>query len=260
MVSVVKRLRYYCDFDDDIARPLLDLPGRTVDVARGTDLVVAGENPGHGFIVETGWAIRCTYLSDGRRQVLNVLMPGDIFDLQVFVSGEADHTVTAVTDMTVKTFRPDHPLALFHSHGKLGQALWWTAVQEEAILREQIVRNGRRNASERIAHFLLEMHRRALIVNEGDGAGFRLPLTQSVIGDALGLTAIHVNRILMKFRDRQLIARSGQWIELLDRDGLVALCDFDPSYLRLDSFPRRLSLAVQGNGSKGNGQTDRSPL
>ena len=237
---LLRRLRYYSDLEDDASKPLLEMPGRMMDVSRGADLITAGDEPNHGFVVESGWAIRYSLLSDGRRQVLNVLMPGDIFDLQVFIATEADHSVTAITDMKVKVFKAYDLLNIFNTSGRLAQALWWAAVQEEAILREQIVRNGRRNASERIAHFLLELHRRALIADEGTGDGFRLPLTQSLIGDALGLTSIHVNRILKRFRDQGLIARQGQWIELTDRDKLVDLCDFDPSYLHLDAFPRRM--------------------
>ncbi|MGE0666759.1 MAG: Crp/Fnr family transcriptional regulator [Sphingomonadales bacterium] len=243
----MKRLSYYCDLDEETAKPLLAMPGRVIEAPRGTDLINAGDAPTHGFVVETGWAIRYSLLSDGRRQVLNVLMPGDIFDLQVFVAAEADHSVTAITDMTVKTFKAEDLLNLFHLSGRLAQALWWASVQEEAMLREQIVRNGRRNAGERIAHFLLELHRRALIVGEGSEEGFRLPMTQTLIGDALGLTSIHVNRILKRFRDQELIRRTGQWIELTDIEALVELCDFDPSYLHLDAFPRRLKFR-NGNG------------
>jgi CRP-like cAMP-binding protein len=246
VVSLVKRLRYYCDLDDGDIGPLADMPSRRQQAPRGTDLIVTGDAPTHGFIVESGWAIRYTLLADGRRQVLNVLLPGDMFDLQVFIAAEADHSVTAITDMTVKVFKAEDLLDIFNRSGRLAQALWWAAVQEEAMLREQIVRNGRRNASERIAHFLLELHRRAMMADEGDGSGFRLPLTQSLIGDALGLTSIHVNRILKRFRDRGLIARAGQWIELRDRDALVELCDFDPSYLHLDAYPRRLRFRNNG--------------
>lgn len=237
---LLKRLRYYCDLDEETSKPLLDMPGRLAEAPRGTDLIVAGDTPTHGFIVETGWAIRYTLLSDGRRQVLNVLMPGDIFDLQVFIAAEADHSVTAITDMTVKTFKAEDLLDLFNLSGRLAQALWWASVQEEAMLREQIVRNGRRNAGERIAHFLLELHRRAVMVDEGRGDGFRLPMTQTLVGDALGLTSIHVNRILKRFRDEGFIKRAGQWIELTNVEALVELCEFDPSYLHLDAYPRRL--------------------
>jgi len=205
-VKFPKKLRYYCDLDDDMAKPLLDMPGRIMEAPRGTDLIVAGDAPTYGFVVEAGWAIRYTLLADGRRQVLNVLMPGDMFDLQVFIAAEADHSVTAITDMTVKTFKAEDLLNIFNLSGRLAQALWWASVQEEAMLREQIVRNGRRNAAERIAHFLLELHRRALIVDEGSGTGFRLPLTQTLIGDALGLTSIHVNRVLKRFRDEGMKA------------------------------------------------------
>src|SRR3546814_17821123 len=109
-------------------------------------------------------------LEDGRRQVLDVLMPGDIFDLQVFIATEADHSVMAVTDMELSAFAPMEVLSVLSGHGVLALAFWWATVQEEAILRQQIVRNGRRTARERVAHFLLEFHRRAL-VEVGSAAG-----------------------------------------------------------------------------------------
>src|SRR3546814_5132166 len=113
----------------------------------------------------------------------------------------------AVTDMELSAFAPMEVLSVLSGHGVLALAFWWATVQEEAILRQQIVRNGRRTARERVAHFLLELHRRALVVAEGDDNGFDLPLTQSIIGDALGLSHIHINRVLRKFTQENLIKR-----------------------------------------------------
>lgn len=238
MPPLFKRLSHYAHLTDRDFGPINGLLSQRLAVERGRDIIIAGEPCKRAFVVKRGWAIRYQMLSDGRRQVLNVLMPGDIFDLQVFVATEADHSVMAVTDMEMSVFAPIEALSILSGHGKLALAFWWATVQEEAILRQQIVRNGRRTARERVAHFLLELHRRALVVAEGDDKGFHLPLTQSIIGDALGLSHIHVNRVLRRFVQENLIKRDRSWLQLVDRDRLVEISDFDPSYLHLESTQR----------------------
>jgi CRP-like cAMP-binding protein len=113
-------------------------------------------------------------------------------------------------------------------------------VQEEAFLREQIVRNGRQSAQERIGHLLLELHRRAQIVNLANGDTMRLPMTQTQIADTLGLTPIHTNRVLRRLVRQGYIEMNRQWIRFLDADALAQMCDFDPSYFHLDAFRMRL--------------------
>ncbi len=238
MMPLFKRLSHYTHLTDDDFGPIKGLSAQTLTPERGRDIIVAGEPCKRAFVVRRGWAIRYQMLRDGRRQVLNVLMPGDMFDLQVFVAAEADHSVMAVTDMELLAFAPADVLSIISGHGSLALAFWWATVQEEAILRQQIVRNGRRTARERVAHFLLELHRRSLVVAEGDDNGFNLPLTQSIIGDALGLSHIHINRVLRKFIRENLIERDHAWLQLIDRDRLVEISEFDPSYLHLESIKR----------------------
>lgn len=245
MMPLYKRLSHYAHLTDDDFGPINGLSAQRLTPERGRDIIVAGEPCKRAFVVKRGWAIRYQMLEDGRRQVLDVLMPGDIFDLQVFIATEADHSVMAVTDMELSAFAPMEVLSVLSGHSVLALAFWWATVQEEAILRQQIVRNGRRTARERVAHFLLELHRRALVVAEGDDNGFDLPLTQSIIGDALGLSHIHINRVLRKFTQENLIKRDRSWLQLIDRDRLVEISEFDPSYLHLESAQRmRLKASV----------------
>jgi CRP-like cAMP-binding protein len=193
--------------------------------------------------VNDGWAIRYQSLDDGRRQILNILMPGDMFDMEVFVAAKADHSVMAVTEMELLTLTPnDAMFGIFRGDENLSLAFWWAAVQEEAMLRQQIVRNGRRTAIERVAHFLMEMHRRAVIVDEGEHNGFHFPLTQTIIGDALGLSHIHVNRVLGRLTAQGFIKRDRNWVELVDRKALAEISEFDPAYLNIGPFPRRMRL------------------
>lgn len=249
MMPLYRRLSYYSELDDGDFVQLKSLKLQRQSAKRGEDIIVAGESPSRAFVVEEGWAIRYQMLDDGRRQILNVLMPGDMFDLQVFVAAEADHSVMAVTDMELSTAAPAEIMAALHKSRSLGLALWWAAVQEEAILRQQIVRNGRRTARERVVHFLLELHRRARIVDEGNKNGFHLPLTQTVIGDALGLSHIHVNRVLRRLTRDGYIRKDRTWIELIEPEKLVAICDFDPSYLELGAAMKRMRFADLQEGA-----------
>ncbi|HEY4344681.1 MAG TPA: Crp/Fnr family transcriptional regulator [Parvibaculum sp.] len=244
MMPLYKRLSYYAELSEDDFAPLRALAGQKQLAERGRDIIVAGQAFSRAFVVQQGWAIRYQMLKDGRRQILNVMMPGDMFDLQVFVTKEADHSVMAVTDMELLTVSPGEALAMLRGQGSLALSFWWAAAQEEAILRQQIVRNGRNTARERVAHFLLELHRRAQVVSEGDQNGFHMPLTQTIIGDALGLSHIHVNRVLRKFMIEKLIRRERSWLELLDQTKLAEISDFDASYLDLDSASKRIRMKM----------------
>lgn len=233
MEKLLRRLAFYVDLSDAETALLQDLPHKAVSVKRGEDIVREGDPTKEAFVVRRGWAIRFAILEDGRRQVLNILLPGDVFDLQVLVAKEADHSVAAVTDCDLFTISPRNFAQLFYESGSLGLALWWTAVQEEAILREQIVRNGRRSGAERLSHFLLELHRRCEVIGEGGDDWFRLPITQTVIADTLGLTNVYTNRLLKQLEARDFIKRTSDGIDLLDMAGMKELSDFDAAYLHL---------------------------
>lgn len=238
--ALLNRLRFYTDLTEADEATIRALSGQTSEHERGQKIVTAGQKMTNTLIMRKGWAIRYKTLEDGRRQILNVLLPGDIFDLQVLVAAEADHNVMSVTDVSLYSIPPHAMRQMLLGSGSLTMAFWWTQVQEEAFLREQIVRNGRQTARERIGNFLLELHRRAQIVDEAGEHGFRLPLTQTHIADALGLTPIHTNRVLRKFVHDGYIVRDRSWIWFKDADALAALCEFDPSYFHLDAFKMRL--------------------
>ncbi|HEX7775109.1 MAG TPA: Crp/Fnr family transcriptional regulator [Parvibaculum sp.] len=243
MEPLIRRLSHYTELSEADRARLGALRTQRQSAERGRDIIVAGQALTRALVVHKGWAVRYQMLDDGRRQILNILLPGDMFDMQVFVAAKADHSVMAVTDMELITVAPqDVVLNLFRGDENLSLAFWWAAVQEEAILRQQIVRNGRRTATERVAHFLMELHRRALIIDEAKQNGFHFPLTQTIIGDALGLSHIHVNRILGRLTAQGYIERDRNWIELADARGLAQICDFDPSYLNIGPFPRRMRL------------------
>ncbi|HMO75237.1 MAG TPA: Crp/Fnr family transcriptional regulator [Sphingopyxis sp.] len=238
--ALVARLSYYSRLGDGDRARLLALGGKVRGFAANSEIIGAGQRMDAVLVMREGWAARFKQLEDGRRQILNILLPGDIFDLQVLVAAEADHGVLAVTQGSLYAIPPQAVRELLAGSGSLTMAFWWTQVQEEAFLREQIVRNGRQTAQERIGHLLLELHRRAQIVNLANDDAMRLPLTQTQIADTLGLTPIHTNRVLRRLVREGYIETHRQWIRFLDADALAAMCDFDPSYFHLDAFRMRL--------------------
>lgn len=238
--ALIARLQYYSNLGDGEREALARLGGKVRSFAANSEIITAGQAMDAVLVMREGWAARFKTLEDGRRQILNILLPGDIFDLQVLVAAEADHSVVTVTAGSVYAMSPGAVREMLAGSGALTMAFWWTQVQEEAFLREQIIRNGRQSAQERIAHLLLELHRRAQIVNQASGDTLRLPLTQTQIADTLGLTPIHTNRVLRRLVRAGYIEMNRQWIRFLEPDALAQMCDFDPSYFHLDAFRMRL--------------------
>jgi CRP-like cAMP-binding protein len=198
---------------------------------RGETVIEIGAALSHVFVVVEGWAIRYRLLEDGRRQIVNVMLPGDCFDLQALINTRADHGVEAVTRVITVRARKDGFLGALHGNARLATAFWWAAVQEESILREQIVRLGRRSGRARLAHLFLELQRRLAQSGEPTGDRFVVPLTREMLADMLGLSSVHVSRSLTFLRAAGLITWNGAVLELADPDGLATLAQFDPAYL-----------------------------
>jgi CRP-like cAMP-binding protein len=185
------------------------------DVPADTDLVSQGEKLREAIVIETGWAIRYRTLDDGRRQIMNFLLPGDLFDLCAFMLAKADHSVGTISNCTINRVPTKAVIDLFERHPRLGSALWMGGLQEEAMLRERVTSLGRRNAEERTAHLLYELWVRLAAVGERSGRSFELPLTQTELADALGLTSVHVSRTLRRLRKRGLIEVDRRRITIL---------------------------------------------
>lgn len=196
-------------------------------------VISRGEPVDEGFVVCSGWASRSISLGDGRQQVVNFMLPGDLFDLQIFAGGETDHTVTALTDLVIASVSRRDVLALLRDGSALSDGIWRSAAQEIAILREQIVRNGRRSATERVAHLLLELHARLLLVEEAGQDRFEMPIGQKHIADALGLSYVHLSRVFGQLERSRMILRERSVIIFPDPAALAEVAKFSPAYLFL---------------------------
>ncbi len=176
------------------------------EIEADRDIVSQGERLKNAVILEQGWAIRYRTLEDGRRQIMNFLLPGDMFDLCAFLLAKSDHSIGTIMPCVVHHVPVDAITRLFEKHPRLGAAMWKSGLQEEAMLRERVLSLGRRTAEERIAHILYELWLRLSAVGERDGKSFDLPITQVELADAVGLTSVHVSRTLRVLKRRGLVS------------------------------------------------------
>jgi len=181
MKHLVARIGHYVDIGLDEFHGLNDLTHRIETRRPGEDIVRVGEDVDSIFVIESGWAIRFRILDDGRRQIINFMLPGDCFDMMGMVKAKSDHAVTAVTEVVLRRVATNDFLSAIYNRPSLATAFWWVSVQEEAILREQIIRIGRRSAKERLAHMLLELNRRLAAVEETQTDTIKLPIPQALL-------------------------------------------------------------------------------
>ena len=159
----------------------------------GANIVVEGETPCSAFVVTRGMACRFRLLPDGKRQILTILIPGDFFDLHVFVLKAMDHSVAAIGPTRIAAIGREAVIDIIANHPRIGAGLWWSAMQEEAMLRERIVALGRRSARGRVAYILFELVWRQRSIGIAEDHAIRLPFTQTDLADMLGLTSVHTN-------------------------------------------------------------------
>ncbi len=192
-----------------------------------TDIVAEGMVPRSVFLLQEGMAVRYRSLPDGGRQIMTFLIPGDLCDPHVFLLRTMDHSIGTLTPVRVSPISREDLMHTFATRPRISAALWWASLQEESMLRERIVSLGR------IAYLLCELLWRHAAMGLADGEVFRLPLTQTELGDALGLTPVHVNRVLREFRERRLILMEHRMLHVLDVAGLQEIAAFDKAYLHL---------------------------
>ncbi len=203
----------------------------------GANIFDEGDARRAPFVITRGMACRYRLLPDGRRQILTFLIPGDFCDLHVFLLCATDHSVSAIVPTRVAVIERETVSDIVAHYPRLNAALWWSAMQEAAILRERIVALGRRNARSRVAYLLCEMVWRQRAIRMAEDHSIRLPLTQTDLADTLGLTAVHVNRVLQRFRQDQLIKLEQRRLTLLDVVKLELIAGSTPSYLQLNATP-----------------------
>ncbi len=210
---------------------------RTVTARKGRDLIVAGNRHRTLYINRDGWLSRYKVLHTGGRQIVDFILPGEIFGLEACLFRQALYSVVAVTESSLSVVPFDTLQEALERAPFLAQALFWSAACQAAILGERLIDTARRSAYARVSHLLLELFVRLERHGLTEQTSFHMPLTQELIADALGLTTVHVNRTLRSLREDRLIAFDGKRITLCDFDRLCLICDFEKSYLGESALP-----------------------
>lgn len=197
----------------------------------GRDIVLQGQSDQSAYVLASGWVCSYKLQRSGSRQIVDFQVPGDFLGLRSILFRTADHTIEPVTTVEASEIHASDLLTAFAQTPRLATAVLWAASRDEAMVVEHLVNIGRRNAVERTAHFLLELGARLKLVGLGTTAGYACPLSQNMLADALGLSAVHINRVLRELREEGLMTFKKGHVSFVDFDRLVAAVDFDKTYL-----------------------------
>jgi CRP-like cAMP-binding protein len=210
-----------------------------VTVKAGTVIVEQASRPGHSTLLVNGWASRYIELDDGRRQTLALHVSGDFVDLHSFPIKVMDHAVEAVTECSIAAIDHSALRAITERDAHLARLLWLLTLVDAAILRQWLVGATRRSALEHTAHLFCEIATRLRVIGlASPDQPFELPLSQQQLGEALGITPVHVSRTISALRNRNLVRWGGGQVQIMDWNALRDLARFDPTYLSLTDEPR----------------------
>jgi CRP-like cAMP-binding protein len=209
------------------------LPMKVRRLGAGQLIVAEGDRPVECCLVGSGFVFRSKLTSEGQRQVLSLHIPGEIPDLQSLHLKVMDHDLVTLTNCTLGFIAHEDLRNLNRLRPAVSDALWREILVDAAIFRERVVSLGRRPALPRLAHFLVELEKRLQSVGLTSKAGFKLPITQIQIADCLGLSTVHVNRVIKELRRNGDLAVHRDFFELVHPSHLEQLAGFDPSYLHL---------------------------
>ncbi len=187
----------------------------------GTMILAEGAHSAQLFTLLSGWAFRFKTLEDGRRQILNYCLPGDLVGLQGSVIGMMEHSVEALTPTVLCVFQRDQLGELFRNHPGLGFDVTWLASREERMLDENLLSVGRRTALERAAYLVAFLYQRAKGVGLAKPGMMLIPISQQHVADTLGLSIVHTNKTLRKLSEKKLIRWHDRACEVLDPEGLM---------------------------------------
>lgn len=230
---IIRRLATIASLGGEETARLKALPIRQKNFAENADIISHGALATECCVVLEGVAARYKIISGGRRQILSLHFPGDLPDLQGLHLEHMDHGIFALTPVRAGFIGHDSVRDMIHASKKLGDLLVRYALIDAAIFREWIANIGRRSAYERIAHIFCEVFVRMRVLGLVEETSFHLPMTQAELGDACGLSPVHVNRVLQRMRKDGLIISRGDVHEVTDWQRLRAAADFDEDYLHL---------------------------
>jgi CRP-like cAMP-binding protein len=230
---VTRRLEAIGTVTDPQREALNSLHTRERKLFRAQDVVREGDKPNECMLVVSGFLYSYKMLADGRRQIVAFHVPGDIPDLQSLFINTMDFSLASSTDSTIAAIPHDDLRGLLATQMNLVHLLWRDTLITAAIFRTWVMATGRLDSSEHLAHILCELYARYEAVGLTEDKGFALPLTQTELADAMGLSAVHANRTIQALRAGGMIEMEAGHVTILDLKQLQTFAQFDPAYLHL---------------------------
>lgn len=229
-VPFVKKLRSGGDPTEEDVRALgkMVLPPRIF--APQQDAVSEGDQPRLSLVVVSGWACRYKQLQNGKRQLLSLLIPGDLSEPFGALAETMDHSIAAITALTVVPVDVVTARRLANERTELGKALWWDLLATHSSLYERILSLGRRSSAERLCHLFCELYYRLNRIGMVRDMEFDFPISQTDLGDLLGLSAVHVNRSLQDIRATGMLSLRDRRVKIHDLATLEDVSHFNPTY------------------------------
>jgi CRP-like cAMP-binding protein len=237
MSRFLKRLLLRSVLSDIEQEAILDLQGRFHRVHAHTDIVLPGQTIDFACLILEGWLGRFDQMRDGGRQTTAFHIPGDMCDLHSVVAPTTGWGITALSTATILRIPHASLRALALAYPQIAMAFWRDTATDASLLAKWIANVGRKDARARVAHLLCEMGWRMELAGLGTRTSFQFDATQEQIADAMGLTPVHVNRMLQALRAEGVLTMRSSAVDIHDWDQLADIAEFEPTFLLLNEVP-----------------------
>ena len=231
LAALLERLTVVSGLEEEDVEALRALPIAIRRVEAGHSIVRDGDRPKECCLLVEGFCIRAKTTSRGQRQILSIHIPGEIPDLQSLHLHVLDHDLITLTGSTLGFISHTALRAMNRARPRVGELLWRDTLIDAAMFREWIVNVGQRPAPQRLAHIIVELRDRLAVIGRVAGHAFEMPLTQEQLGEAMGITSVHANRVLKQLREDNIIDFHRGRVTIRDERKLQELADFDRRYL-----------------------------
>jgi CRP-like cAMP-binding protein len=237
MNPFIAKLEHGAELSDHDRTTLASTISQVRSIGAREDIIHEGDKPDYVHVIVEGFACRYKVLAGGERHIMAWLVPGDLCDLHVSILGEMDHAIGTLAPSKIAYLPRDVVEELTSRHPTINRALWWATLVDEGILREWLVNAGTRSVDKRIANLFCEFLLRLQTVGQASADGFEFPLTQEELGETLGVSTVHVNRVLQELRAKGLITLRNK-LTIHDVAALKEFAEFNPNYLHLKNGRR----------------------
>ncbi len=229
--ALVRRLRTLEGITEEDLKEVGALPLTVRDYPAEQAVVRDGQRPTECCLIVDGFCARSKTIADGKRQILSIHIPGEIPDLMSLFLHVMDHDLSTLTACRLGFIQHETLRKLHRRRPNVAEMFWRDTLIDAAMFREWIVNVGQRPAPARLAHVIVELRERLKVIGRVTEDGFEMPLTQEQIGEALGVTAVHANRVIKQLRQEEIVDFHRGRVKVLSEQKLLELADFDDRYL-----------------------------